>query len=324
MVADAGSKKTTVRFLVSNDSSFPASGAGPVSSGFKGSVTATGGRTSYLGWSDFGAESRIRVTTPFCLSKAMARPYSTLPTAVPELAHPAANTRVAKIARVASDFLVNVILRAPWLHMNDSRLPGALGPLGVDPLQERDQDVELNRRHHAEDENGRRLVGDGLDGGEHGREDLHDDGEFTANDGYAKENPNTVTFDVLGGDGADLGSNGSAQQHDQSGYDFDAAFVTVGSGSVETGDGNLKKIGADGDVGRDAQQVNQGGHADQAAANPEHTRQPAGKEADPDGQPWGTANAGALEIDHGRDIDFLQPLVPLMASGHGVQFLAHS
>src|ERR1019366_3774909 len=138
MVADAGSKKTTVRFLGSNDSSFPAPGAGPVSSGFKGSVTATGGRTSYLGWSDFGAESRIRVTTPFCLSKAMARPCSTLPV----LAHPAANTRAAKIARVASHFLVNVIVRAPWLHMNDSRPLGALGALGVDPLQERDQDVE--------------------------------------------------------------------------------------------------------------------------------------------------------------------------------------
>src|ERR1019366_5052227 len=156
-----------------------------------------------------------------------------------------------------------------------------------------------------------------------GREDLHDDGDFTANDGYAKENPDAVAFDVLGGDGADLGSDGCAQQHDQRGYDFDAALVTVGGGSIETGDGDFKKIGTNGHVGGDAHQIDQGGHADQAAANPEHTRQPAGKEADPDGQPQGTANAGALEIDHGRDIDFLQPLVPLMASGHGVQFLAH-
>jgi len=75
-------------------------------------------------------------------------------------------------------------------------------------------------------------------------------------------------------------------------------------------------------VGRAADQINKGGHADQAAADAEDAGEPPGEKRDRDGQPGRTIDARDLEVHHRRDLDLVKGFVPFDAGGKFVDFLA--
>ena len=61
-------------------------------------------------------------------------------------------------------------------------------------------------------------------------------------------------------------------------------------------------------------------HADKTAADAEDTSQPAGEEADEDGQPCGAGDVGLLEVEHRRNLDGVQAGGPVNAGGRLVKF----
>ena len=83
-------------------------------------------------------------------------------------------------------------------------------------------------------------------------------------------------------------------QHDDRRHQLGAALVGIGAGAVQAGDHHLEEVGAHRHVGGAADEVNQGRHADQTAADAQDAGQPAGGEADEDGQPGGAGDLGLL------------------------------
>ena len=94
-----------------------------------------------------------------------------------------------------------------------------------------------------------------------------------------------------------------------------SAFVGIGASAVKPGDHYLKEVGAHCHMGGAADEVNQGRHADQTAADPQDARHPAGGEADENRQPGGAGNLGLFEGDHRGNLDLVQGLVPFNARG---------
>ena len=98
-----------------------------------------------------------------------------------------------------------------------------------------------------------------------------------------------------------------------------AALEGVGGCAVQTGDSHLEEIGADGHVGRAANQVNQSGHTDETAANAQNACEHTGEKADQNGHPRRAGDAGGLEVHHRRNLHLVQGLVPLDAGGASVK-----
>jgi hypothetical protein len=192
-------------------------------------------------------------------------------------------------------------------------------PLG--PLDHADGDVGRKGHHQSVDEPRGHAVGDFLGSRDVVGDELQDDGHDAPDDRQAEGDADAVALDVLGGHGADLGAHGGPDQHDDGGHELGAALVGVGGRAVEAGDHDLEEVRAHGHVSRAAQQVDQGGHADQPAADAQDAGQPAGKEGHEDGQPGRAVDARHLEVHHGRDLDLVQGLVPLDACGQLVHLL---
>ena len=74
-------------------------------------------------------------------------------------------------------------------------------------------------------------------------------------------------------------------------------------------------------MGGAAHKIHQGGHADKTAADAEDTSQPAGEEADENGQPCRAGDVGLLEVEHGRNLDGVQARGPVNAGSTVVKFL---
>ena len=176
-------------------------------------------------------------------------------------------------------------------------------------------DVDGDTGHEAEHHHSGHAVDEASVGGEVGLYQLEDNGAQAAEDGQAEGCADAVALDVLCGNCANLGANGSTDEHDKSGNQFGTPLQGVGGSAVQAGDGNFKEVGADCDVGRAANEVHQGGHTDEAAADAEDTGENASEEGHADGEPCGAVDAGLMEVDHRGDLDGVELGSPVKAGG---------
>ena len=120
--------------------------------------------------------------------------------------------------------------------------------------------------------------------------------------------------------GPDLRADGRAGVHDERDKNIDVAFEGVGYGSVAGGNDNFEEIGANGDVCRNAQQVDETRHADVARAAAEETAEKSADECDREDCPQGDAfNAGDGKADVRRDADAMNAAGNVRGGG-GVAF----
>ena len=176
-------------------------------------------------------------------------------------------------------------------------------------------DVDGDTGHKAEHHHSGHAVDEASIGGEVGLYQLEDNGAQAAEDGQAEGCADAVALDVLCGNCANLGANGSTDEHDKSGNQFGTTLQGVGGSAVQAGDGNFKEVGADCDVGRAANEVHQGGHTDEAAADAEDTGENASEEGHADGEPCGAVDAGLMEVDHRGDLDGVELGSPVKTGG---------
>ena len=268
MLPAIASNTTSCLLSVSNSSRFPAAGAGPISSGSAGTFTVKGGSLSYRGLFAVAAESRMTVTNPFCLSNAITRPCSTLPKSL----HPRVNSAGAQARSSANTLLLIAMVRSFLslflVCMSGIRFIGRpLGAFIAHAFEEGNQDIERDRRDYAENQDGRCPVGKWLDGRRHARKKFHNDRNATTYNRKTEKDPDTITFDVLGGNRADLRPDRRAAQHNESRDQLNPPFVTVGSRAVKPGNRHIEQVRADGYMRRNSNQVNQRRHHDQAAAD---------------------------------------------------------
>ena len=95
-----------------------------------------------------------------------------------------------------------------------------------------------------------------------------------------EEQPDAVAPDVLDRGDADLGPDGSPDEHQDGGDDLHPPLDAVGEAAVSPGEQNGEQVSAHRDGRGAADQVDQGRHADEAAAHPEKAGQPAGEQED--------------------------------------------
>src|SRR5574344_1317483 len=182
-------------------------------------------------------------------------------------------------------------------------------------LNHLDGDVDGNEANETEHEHRGHTVQDAGHGRNEGLDELQNDGHHTTDNTGAEGDTDAVTLDVLRGDSANLSTASSANQHDKGGHEFSTALKGVGSSAVQAGNHNFKEVSANGHVGRTANHVNEGGHADKTATDTEDTSQHTSQEAHEHRQPRGAVNAGFLEVHHGRNLDGMQALGPVDAHG---------
>ena len=113
-----------------------------------------------------------------------------------------------------------------------------------------------------------------------------------------KASADTVALGIFGGYRPDLGADRRAGQHDEDRHDFNPPLQGIGEGTVEARNHHLEQIGSHRDMGRTADQVDQGRHAQQTAPDPQKPRQQAGDAAHPDRQPDRAGKTRHLEVDH--------------------------
>src|ERR1039458_3398473 len=205
------------------------------------------------------------------------------------------------------------------LGATEPPISGSLSSFLADSADELGQDVQRQCRHQAEDQNRGGNIENARQAGSDGTDDLEQNGDFAADDRDAKENPDTIPFDVLGGHRSDLRANRGAHEHDERGQKLGPALVAVRTGAIQTRDGHFKQVGAHRNVSRTTQQIDQRRHAEQAAANAQNPGQRSSDKTHRDGQPDGTANARPFEMDHRRNLDLVKLLVPLQAGSQDVQ-----
>ena len=61
---------------------------------------------------------------------------------------------------------------------------------------------------------------------------LQENGDAAADNRQSEGDTDTVTLNIFGGHGADLGPHGGADEHDDGSHQFRAALIGIGGGTV--------------------------------------------------------------------------------------------